>query len=205
MSHPSNGEEISSTVKAVAGTCTSPSTSPNTRTPKKRRPNLSGEEKVKKVNSVKKALEEALKQCPGGNERTKTELKNVILKAHEINFSQFTRWQQICEICWNYYDSHKVAFTCNNKKCSTTHCKHCVAKEVIRILCNHSIYRHSFFFRCMSCQTDAASNLTLSKDSEVPRREALIGAMLAHIQVLLKENELNLVPLMGSLVTFATK
>ncbi len=57
----------------------------------------------------------------------------------------------------------------------------------------------------MSCQTNTASNLTLSHASKAPQRQAIISAVLVHIQVLLEQNQLNLVPLMGSLCHFHYK
>ncbi len=44
--------------------------------------------KARRSNSVIKEIDEATKEGPGGNHRTKTE----ILKAYDMDASQFIRW-----------------------------------------------------------------------------------------------------------------
>ena len=63
MSHPSNEVEISSPPGAVAGMGSTPSTTPVTEIPKKgRRSTLTPQEKVEKVTSVVKELNEEAKK-----------------------------------------------------------------------------------------------------------------------------------------------
>ena len=202
MSNPTNGHEIISPLKPDAGASKTPPT-PNTKTPKKRKPNTTSDERLTKVLLIKKLVDEALEGITG--KKRKTEITKVILAAHDMDYTQYTKWQQVCEICCSEHGPYNNAFACTNDKCHSHLCKNCVARDVIRILSNHSVYRHTFLFRCLSCQAPKASDLTLTKSTDEVRKEALIMAMLARIELLLKENEALLVPLMGDFCRFRFK
>ena len=205
MSHHSNGEETGSPEgDASVARATAPApVATKSSSRKKRRSTISPQEKVEKVTSVlaelKKAKEEGSQK--GGTPKTRAE----ILKAHGMDASQLTRWQQVCYVCWDNFKSHKEAFSCSNIKCKKTFCKTCVGLEVVRVLSLSSVFRHTSCFKCMACQVTGAFDLKLQNDANATRKLGLCAALEVRVKVLLKEIDEIVVPLMSRLCVFRSK